>query len=70
MDFLRSLKTLFADQEIEITIKSVKPGESPSIAGPNNKLSEMIRESRTNAPVISPEIDIRALLDESQYPGH
>ncbi len=62
--FLQSLRTLFAGQEIEITIKSV---ETP-IGKDKKKLLEMVNDSRTNAPVISPEIDIRKLIDESQYP--
>jgi hypothetical protein len=70
MDFLKSLKTLFAGQEVEITVKSVKPEEQLQPIGPNQKLADMIRESRTNAPVISPDIDIRALIDESQSPDH
>ena len=70
MDFLKSLKSMFAGQEVEITIKSVKPEKHQPAAEHNQKLVEMIRESRTNAPVISPNTDIRALIDESQYPGH
>jgi len=66
MDFLKSLKTLFAGQEVEITIKSVKSDDMSH----NHQFAEMISDSRTNAPVISSNIDIRALIDESQYPGH
>ncbi|MDB4926888.1 MAG: hypothetical protein JWR23_2944 [Mucilaginibacter sp.] len=68
MAFLKSLKTLFAGQEVEITIKSVKPKDQKHYAKDNHQLAEMIRESRTNAPVISPDVDIRALIDKSQYP--
>ena len=64
MAFLKSLKTLFAGQEVEITIKSVAPEVKN-----NNQLAEMIRECRINAPVVAPGVDIRALIDESQYPG-
>ncbi len=62
--FLKSLKTLFAGQEIEITIKSVEP-----IQKDREKLMEMMKENRLNAPIISPDIDIRSLIDESQYPS-
>jgi hypothetical protein len=64
MAFLKSLKTLFAGQEVEITVRSVKPDVKD-----NYQLAEMNRESRSNAPLIAPDIDIRALIDESQYPG-
>jgi hypothetical protein len=63
MDFLRSLKTMFAGQEIEITVTSVEPVQKNK-----EKLLEMMRENRLNAPVISPDIDIRKLIDESQCP--
>lgn len=64
IDFLRSLKTLFAGQEIEITVKSIEPAKRDK-----KKLLEMMEENRLNAPIISPDIDIRALIDESQYPS-
>jgi len=64
MDFLKSLKTLFAGQEVEITIKSVKSDD----VGYNRQFAEMISDSRMNAPVVSSNIDIRALIDESQHP--
>lgn len=64
MAFLKSVKTLFAGQEVEITVKSVKPAIKD-----NHQLAEMIRESRSNAPVVAPGVDIRSLIDESQYPG-
>ena len=67
MTFLKSLKTMFKDQEVEITVKSVDPADK-GLFKDKNKLLEMIRESRGNAPIISPDIDIRALIDESQYP--
>jgi len=69
MAFLKSLKTLFAGQEVEITVRSVEtpaPEMSPEV---KNALLEMIRDNRLNAPVISPDIDIRGLIDESQYPS-
>jgi hypothetical protein len=67
MTFLKSLKTMFKDQEVEITVKSVDLADK-GLFKDKNKLLEMIRESRGNAPIISPDIDIRALIDESQYP--
>ncbi|MDB5147039.1 MAG: hypothetical protein JWQ57_1059 [Mucilaginibacter sp.] len=66
--FLKSLKTLFAGQEVEITIKAVKPADNNPVKD-NHQLAEMIRNSRISAPVLSPDIDIRALIDESQYPN-
>lgn len=68
MAFLKSLKTLFAGQEVEITIKSVKPDDRKHHAKDNHQLVQMIRESRTNAPIISPDMDIHALINKSQYP--
>jgi len=67
MTFLKSLKTMFAGQEVEITIKSIEPREE-NIHTDNKKLLDMIRESRRNAPLISQDVDIRGLIDESQYP--
>ncbi len=67
MTFLKSLKTLFAGQEVEITIKSVKPEDKNKVKD-NHRLAEMISDSRGSSPVIAPDIDIRALIDESQYP--
>jgi len=64
IEFLKSLKTLFAGKEVEITIKSVEP----TIKKDKKRLLEMVNDSRANAPVISPDIDIRKLIDESQYP--
>jgi hypothetical protein len=67
MAFLKSLKTLFAGQEVEITIKSVKPEDKVPFRN-NRRLAEMIKDSRISSPVIAPDIDIRALIDESQSP--
>jgi len=66
--FLKSLKTLFAGQEVEITIKSVEPGQKKE-AKNQSELLRMIQNNSINAPVISPDIDIRHLIDESQYPS-
>ncbi len=68
MTFLKSLKTMFAGQEVEITVKSVETkGEESS--KDQKKLLGMISENRQYAPVISPDIDIRGLIDEAQYPA-
>ena len=68
MTFLKSLKTMFAGQEVEITVKSVETkGEESS--KDQKKLLWMISENRQYAPVISPDINIRGLIDEAQYPS-
>jgi len=67
--FLKSLKTLFAGQEVEITVRSVEPSTPEMSPEVKNALLEMIRDKRLNAPVISLDIDIRGLIDESQYPS-
>jgi hypothetical protein len=69
MTFLKSLKTLFAGQEIEITVKSVEPKEKKSPKG-QNRLLEMIKENRQKAPLIAQDVDVRGLIDEAQYPSH
>ncbi|TZF84052.1 hypothetical protein FW774_11455 [Pedobacter sp. BS3] len=63
MAFLKTLKTMFAGQEVEITVKSVKPQEKTQTG-----LLEMIQQNRQQAPKISQETDIRRLIDDSQYP--
>jgi hypothetical protein len=67
MAFLKSLKTMFAGQEVEIIVKSVDPKNDSSI---NKKgLLKMINENRQKAPVINPDIDIRGLIDNAQNPS-
>lgn len=69
MTFLKSLKKLFAGQEVEIIIKSVDP-ENKSVPGESNKgLLQMIRDNRQNAPVISGNIDLRELIDRAHNPA-
>lgn len=68
MTFLKSLKTLFAGQEVEIIVKTVEPKEK-TFSKSRQRLLEMVRENRQKAPVIAPDVDIRALIDESQYPS-
>jgi hypothetical protein len=65
--FLRSLKKLFAGQEVEITIKTIEP-EKKAFPNGKKRLLEMIDENRQKAPVIAPDIDIRNLIDNPQYP--
>jgi DNA-binding protein len=62
--FIKSVKTLFAGQEVEIVVKSVGPEINRK-----TELLEMIKRNRQNAPVIASDIDIRGLIDESQYPA-
>ena len=59
---------LFAGQEVEITVKSVEPKEG-ALTQAKKRLLLMIGENRQNAPVIAPDIDIRSLIDDSQYPA-
>jgi hypothetical protein len=66
--FLKSVKMLFAGQEIEIVVKSVESEEKEHSKG-ENRLLEMIKENRQKAPVITHDIDIRNIIDDSQYPG-
>ena len=65
--FLKSVKTLFAGEEVEITVKSVKPLHKELTLG-QKKLLEMVKENRRNAPVVAFDVDIRNLIDGSQYP--
>jgi len=68
MTFLKSLKTMFAGQEVEITVKTVDSNQE-ELSTNTSRLIEMIRDNRSNAPVISQDIDIRALIDEAQSPA-
>ena len=68
MTFLKSLKTMFAGQEVEIVVKSVNPEEN-GFHKNQKVVLKMINENRKKAPVIAPDIDIRTLIDNSQYPA-
>lgn len=68
MTFLKTLKAMFAGQEVEITVKTVETEKSEPLVN-TSALITMIRENRLHAPKISPDIDIRALIDESQNPA-
>jgi hypothetical protein len=67
MTFLKSLKTLFAGQEVEIIVKTLEPKKNAVSKG-ENKLLKMINDNRKRAPVIASDVNIRSLIDESQYP--
>ena len=67
MTLLKSLKATFAGQEVEITVKTVDTKEK-ALSRDQKSLLEMIRENRNNAPVIALDVDIRSLIDDSQYP--
>ncbi|HEY4324324.1 MAG TPA: hypothetical protein VGN20_10065 [Mucilaginibacter sp.] len=67
MTFLKSLKTLFAGKEVEITVKTIEPEENDHSTR-SKGLLEMINGNRKKAPVISKNIDIRGLIDDAQYP--
>lgn len=68
MKFLKTIKTMFAEQEIEITVKSVEP-ELKSKTKTQSELLQMIQDNSSNAPVIHRNVNIRSLIDESQYPS-
>ena len=63
MNFLESLKTLFSEQDVEITIKTLDPADSVS-SRRKVALKKMIQESRQNAPKIDPSVDVRSIIDE------
>lgn len=67
MSFLRKLKNQFAGQEVEIVVKPVEANQNRD--GRHQKgLLQMVRDSRNHAPVIDSGIDIRGIIDDSQYP--
>lgn len=68
IEFLESLKTMFTGQEVEITVKSVDDKTAEAPVRDKAKLLRMIEENSKNAPIISPDIDIHALINESQCP--
>ena len=68
MTFLKSLKTMFAGQEVEIIVKTVGAREKTLSEG-QKRLLEMINENRQKGPVIALDVDIRSLIDYSQYPA-
>ena len=64
---LSSLQDLFEGQEVEITIKSVT--QEKEIEASTNALIQMIKDNRDSAPMISKDIDIRKLIDETHHSG-
>ena len=68
MTFLKSLKTLFEGKEVEITVKAIEDKEvgNPKVA--NRNLLEMIEDNMANAPIISKDVKIRALIDDAHNP--
>ena len=70
MAFLKSLKTQFAGQDVEIVVKTVEKKELPKPSEEAKaRLLQTIRDSRETAPIISPDIDIRALIDQAHDRG-
>lgn len=65
MAFIKSLKTLFADQEVEIIVKSVNPTSENKL---NKGILQMIEDNRKKAPIIANNINIRGLIDDAQHP--
>ncbi|MCE7038790.1 hypothetical protein [Dyadobacter sp. CY312] len=64
LDFLESVRAMFADQEIEITIRSLSL--IGGLASDRKKaLTDMIRDSRYIAPKIDSAIDIRTIIDQT-----
>lgn len=68
MSFLKSLKALFGGQEVEIIVKSVNQKKERVPKEVNQSLLQMIKNNRKNAPVISPNVDIRGLIDNAHNP--
>ncbi len=67
MAFIKSLKTLFADQEVEIIVKTADPLVKKSITV-NSALLQMIEENREKAPLVDSNINIRDLIDNTHNP--
>jgi hypothetical protein len=68
MAFIKSLKTLFADQEVEIIVKTINPTEKKTVV--NKGILEMIEDNRKKAPTIASDINIRGLIDNAHYPSN
>lgn len=65
MAFVKSLKTLFAGQEVEIIVKSVDNEKNTAKKDKHAELLQMINDNRLKAPVIAPDTDIRSLIDDA-----
>jgi hypothetical protein len=68
MAFLKSLKTLFAGQEVEIIVKPIRPDYNNTVKG-RAEILKIIQDNSNTAPIITSDINIRGLIDESQYPS-
>lgn len=62
--FLQSLKTLFANQEIEITVKPVVPTATESITR-QDALRQLVQDARQQPLQVSADVNIRQLIDEA-----
>ena len=62
---LSSLQDLFEGQEVEITIKLVT--QEKEVEASTKALIQMIKDNRNSAPVISKDVDIRKLIDETHH---
>ena len=69
MAFIKSVKTLFADKEVEIIVKTIDTKDEEKTAV-NKAILEMIKDNRKRAPMIINNIDIRSLIDSAHYPSH
>ena len=66
--FLKTLQTMFAGEDVEITVKSL-PSNREQVLNDQQRLIPMVEENLKSAPVVSTDIDLRALIDDSQYPA-
>jgi hypothetical protein len=55
-------------QKAEIIVKNVK-SEEKTFSKHEKRLLEMIKENRQKGPLIVPDVNIRSLIDDSQYPA-
>ncbi|WP_257667059.1 hypothetical protein [Parapedobacter tibetensis] len=68
MSLLKSLKTLFEGQEVEIIVKSVEQKKGNLTADAYNGLLQMVKDNRQKAPVVPQDIDIRGMIDDAHNP--
>ncbi len=67
MSFLMSLKNIFDNQEIEVSVKTLKDLNLEKL---NRKqvMLNWVKHNRDNTATIDPNIDIRALIDQTHNP--
>lgn len=70
MSFVKSLKSLFEGQEVEIIVKSVGHEKEYKATNAYNGLLQMIKDNRENAPVISQDVNVHLLIDNAHNPGN